>query len=413
MATTHEAEATGAAGYTYSPPTGSILYQNVLSPYFYANVVELYPRWLHPNTITCMGFSSTFSMMMLVLNHSPSLKSEAPPWVYGVCSILSFLYMVFDNTDGKQARRIGASSYVGEALDHGVDMACTTLNSVVLMDAAGMGRSIDVSVLLIFGITLAMYANNWFHSVTGKMSFGGRYISVDEAMLATVLILAVRWYSADASITDTTPNGRNIFDATVYELSTDTVPSVLQQLGKDFQPADQKEGVFAITGALAFALLSFVPAINDSVTKYWYGLEYASVNGKTESAVASLLPYVQYLVLLGLLFSDRCRAAFGTTGLACSLVISGAFFAQIGCAIVMNDSLPSSAKAFHRVGTHVLTFLAIWAYVVNVNTDAEVGLQYLAVGAGAIELICFMFAINSINDAKGGGSMFSIKPKGN
>jgi len=33
------------------------------------------------------------------------------------------------------------------------------------------------------------FINNWYHKITGRMSWGGRYFSVDEATFATTLVI--------------------------------------------------------------------------------------------------------------------------------------------------------------------------------------------------------------------------------
>ena len=50
---------------------------------------------------------------------------EIPSWVCIVCAISYTTYIIFDYTDGKQARRLKASSPLGLLIDHGTD-ACTT-----------------------------------------------------------------------------------------------------------------------------------------------------------------------------------------------------------------------------------------------------------------------------------------------
>lgn len=112
--------------------------QKVLSPYVYDPITSLYPRWLHPNAITAGGFVVTCLAFALIAVHSPSLGGEAPSWVYFTSASLFWMYIVFDNTDGKQARRIKASSMAGETFDHGSDMTVATLSMLMIADATQM-----------------------------------------------------------------------------------------------------------------------------------------------------------------------------------------------------------------------------------------------------------------------------------
>lgn len=46
---------------------------------------------------------------------------QASSWAYFQAALGVFLYQTLDATDGKQARRTGSSSPLGELLDHGCD----------------------------------------------------------------------------------------------------------------------------------------------------------------------------------------------------------------------------------------------------------------------------------------------------
>jgi phosphatidylglycerophosphate synthase len=47
------------------------------------------------------------------------LEGKAPEWVYYLCAFNVFMYQTLDAIDGKQARRTGSSSPLGELFDHG------------------------------------------------------------------------------------------------------------------------------------------------------------------------------------------------------------------------------------------------------------------------------------------------------
>ena len=50
---------------------------------------------------------------------------QAPWWVYFSCGLGLFFYQCLDAIDGKQARRTGSSSPLGELFDHGCDAVST------------------------------------------------------------------------------------------------------------------------------------------------------------------------------------------------------------------------------------------------------------------------------------------------
>lgn len=107
--------------------------------------------------------------------------SEEARWLLILIGCMKLLYMVCDNTDGKQARRYKMCSNVGEYLDHGMDSVVFPISVFVL------------STALFERIALSMYVQCWFavlvvmtHSVNytaGIMIWGNRWISVDEGTL--------------------------------------------------------------------------------------------------------------------------------------------------------------------------------------------------------------------------------------
>jgi len=62
-------------------------------------------------------------------------------------ALCMWLYSTFDNVDGKQARRTGTSSPLGEIFDHGCDALNCTVGGLVQVALMGLGRT-DYSVIL-------------------------------------------------------------------------------------------------------------------------------------------------------------------------------------------------------------------------------------------------------------------------
>lgn len=64
----------------------------------------------------------------------PSYSGEAPTWVYVLNFATTLIYMHLDCLDGKQARRTGSSTPLGQLFDHGCD--ALTLHFLVSSPAA-------------------------------------------------------------------------------------------------------------------------------------------------------------------------------------------------------------------------------------------------------------------------------------
>lgn len=82
-----------------------------------------------------------------------------------------WIYSTFDNVDGKQARRTGTSSPLGELFDHAVDaLNCTTGG---LLQAAGVALGPSHWTFMIIGIaSTAFFFATWETFYTGTLYLG-------------------------------------------------------------------------------------------------------------------------------------------------------------------------------------------------------------------------------------------------
>jgi ethanolaminephosphotransferase len=82
------------------------------------------------------------------------------------------MYQTMDNLDGKQARRTGTSSGLGELFDHGIDSLNCTLASLLETAAMGLGTS-KSGVFTALVPCLPMFFSTWetYHSHTLYLGF--------------------------------------------------------------------------------------------------------------------------------------------------------------------------------------------------------------------------------------------------
>ncbi|ORX64724.1 hypothetical protein DL89DRAFT_297030 [Linderina pennispora] len=109
-----------------------------------------------------------------------------------------WLYSTFDNVDGKQARRTGTSSPLGELFDHGCDALNCTIAGIVEASAFGCGISWQ-TVTIIFLTTSTFFLSTWEEYHTGVLTFAvfacfasgiwgpGSGMFMDAALFVTVL----------------------------------------------------------------------------------------------------------------------------------------------------------------------------------------------------------------------------------
>jgi len=105
------------------------LLDTYLSPRLWQPLTDLLPLWLAPNVVTTIGGGYcllSFLLSTWYLSGSTGAESEdiIPRWLYLSNGLCMFLYYTFDCMDGKQARRTGSSSPLGQLFDHGMDCVC-------------------------------------------------------------------------------------------------------------------------------------------------------------------------------------------------------------------------------------------------------------------------------------------------
>ncbi|KAI8065955.1 CDP-alcohol phosphatidyltransferase-domain-containing protein [Gongronella butleri] len=158
--------------YKYAAVDKSYLTKYVLRHYWNW-AIELFPMWIAPNLITLIGLFFMIFNVILVAIYTPDLTGDGPSWMYLSFAIGLWLYSTFDNVDGKQARRTGSSSPLGELFDHGCDALNTTY--LIILQFAGLGLGGDPELMIVLGLT----------------AMSGFYLSTAEEYYTGVLYLGV------------------------------------------------------------------------------------------------------------------------------------------------------------------------------------------------------------------------------
>lgn len=156
--------------YKYAAVDKSPLSYYILTPYWnYATT--LFPLWVAPNLITLTGLGFILMNIATIEYYMPDLVGPAPSWVYYSLAAGLFLYQTFDNVDGKQARRTGSSSPLGELFDHGIDSLNCTLGGIVMCAALGFGSTFKGAVVIVIS-SWPMFFSSWEQFHTGILYLG-------------------------------------------------------------------------------------------------------------------------------------------------------------------------------------------------------------------------------------------------
>ena len=98
-----------------------------------------------------------------------SLIGEVPAWFLFLQAVCFFTYRVFDEMDGKQARRTQNGSPFGMVFDHGVDCIAAGLQPMIFARVIQVGDNLIAKLLLVFTCMV-------FHFVTIEHYYVGELI---------------------------------------------------------------------------------------------------------------------------------------------------------------------------------------------------------------------------------------------
>lgn len=174
---------------------------------------------------------------------------QGPTWLYFSFAFGLFMYQTMDNVDGKQARRTGTSSGLGELFDHGIDSLNCTLASLLETAAMGFGTT-PVGIFTALCPCLPMFFSTWetYHTHTLYL---GVFNGPTEGLLiaASLMVASGIW-------------GPHIFVLPLADAFSDSLPGLAAMLG-DLTFRDIWVGLIAgslIVGHIPFCIYNVAQA---------------------------------------------------------------------------------------------------------------------------------------------------------
>lgn len=171
------------------------------------------PFWLAPNVITLLGILAIYINIATVLLYIPDLVGPGPSWIYFTFAAGLFFYQTMDNIDGKQARKTGTSSPLGELFDHGVDSLNCCLGGLVQSACMGMGSTKETA-LIAFITCVAMYFSTWETYHTHTLYLGYLNGPTEGILVATGFMLTSGIFGPgvwEVRVADLVPIARHFF----------------------------------------------------------------------------------------------------------------------------------------------------------------------------------------------------------
>ncbi|ORX36138.1 CDP-alcohol phosphatidyltransferase-domain-containing protein [Kockovaella imperatae] len=278
----------GVDKYKYSGVDKSIVSKHILGP-FWTWLVTLFPTSLAPNTITFLGLCFVFANVGTLLIFDPTYEGkELPPWVYLSWAFGLFAYQSMDAIDGKQARRVGMASALGEMFDHGCDAINTTLEVILCAHALGLGRS-WWTVASQAASLCNFYASTWEEYHTGTL-----YLSAFSGPVEGILMICVIYL-----LTGFHPLGQELWNRPIFSL----VPG-----GLGLQAARWFDKTVGVRDSLrletlpinvAFMLFGGLGTVGNIINSYWNVLKLRQKTGKPLfTPLLGYLPFLAHSIIL-------------------------------------------------------------------------------------------------------------------
>jgi len=155
---------------------------------YWEYVVKLMPMWLAPNLITLAGGIFCVIATVLAMYLAPTYTEVVPQWACFVYVFCLFMYQTMDNIDGKQARRTGAGSPLGELFDHGVDSLVMGMFVMIVSSVLRAGGFVTAVAGVI--MLSPFYFSHWEEYHAGILIMG-ELTGPTEMQVGVMIILLV------------------------------------------------------------------------------------------------------------------------------------------------------------------------------------------------------------------------------
>jgi ethanolaminephosphotransferase len=164
-----------AGGYTWL--------DNLLNPMWTA-LTEFLPFRMAPNLVTLCGAFHGMLCYVWTWIAAPEAVEAVPPYLLVANAYCLFTAYTLDCMDGKQARRTGNSSPLGQLLDHGLDGLCVLAHVAAVHAWLRAGDTLQLQVVL----QLSFYMAQWEEFYTGILPHATGPIGVTEVNYGMALV---------------------------------------------------------------------------------------------------------------------------------------------------------------------------------------------------------------------------------
>lgn len=264
---------------------------NIMNDYWWVPLSNLIPMTVAPNLVTLSGVFLLIWTCGLNLYYNPMFDTPCPEWLSFITFISLFVYQTMDALDGKQARRTGASSPLGQLFDHGVDACVVTLIGIAVASATCAGPT--GFLLLLVNLQLPFFLAQWGEKHTHVLRTNIGPIGVTEGQFLAFFICFCPALFGKAFWT--LP-----ISGWAPESLVSVVDIMLSCLNKFPLGSLSTSFASALTLTNGFFLLLIYCTMSLSATLFTLVATLATIGGKPKELVQSLLELTPVAVMLAL-----------------------------------------------------------------------------------------------------------------
>ncbi|EQC26541.1 hypothetical protein SDRG_15633 [Saprolegnia diclina VS20] len=346
----------GIAAYEYHP--GALTWLDTKFNLYWNAVVNLLPTWVAPNVITLVGTAITVSTSLVFFQSVPTMTETAPPHLYLVCAIGLFLYQTCDAIDGKQARRTGSSSPLGQLLDHGGDAICNVFSNLAVGVAIGTGPTLGL-LLLLSSTSVVFFLAQWEEYHTGTLRCGNGYVGVTEGLLLLMALHVVTAFCGHAFWDTPVTSSLSVRDTLLLLVAVamtlqgyDNVQMVCAAIDTQQQPRCSKtQALLQLVPTASIVLGSVVWMQSDDVAAYGYpfflaiGLSHVTLSSRMIVSHMCKIPFAGQADMVCLL--GAALAALVSTN------VHGATIATVYLSVVVGMHSCYMANVVREIGAYL------------------------------------------------------------
>ena len=160
--------------FKYVGSNESIVYNYIVSP-FLNKILDLglIPEWIAPNLLTVMSLMfNIIGVLFVIIEAGNDFSHKLSRLTTLVITITHYLYIFFDNLDGKQARKTKTSSSFGMLLDHGCDVFTNICVFFNVSHLCRLGNDTLFIEFLVITLDLGFYSTTYEEYILGEMHLG-------------------------------------------------------------------------------------------------------------------------------------------------------------------------------------------------------------------------------------------------